>query len=192
LTQTAQAPNEFTTDEIRAAIESFDAATQLRLEKVAKIYAQGRGIEADDLLQDAVVKSLTGKRICPRTVSIPTFLANTMRSLASSALKTKRNSKLDNKVDVFDSEAIIENTDQSDPGPEECILEAESQDQVIRAMDKLFSDDPEAQLVLFGLCQDMTRDEIQKDCQLSDKEYATIRRRIRRKLNQHYPKGWKP
>jgi hypothetical protein len=58
------------------------------------------------------------------------------------------------------------------------------------ALVDMFKDDPEADLVLTGLLQDMSREEIQKDCNLTDTEYETIRRRMRRTINKHYPKGW--
>jgi RNA polymerase sigma-70 factor (ECF subfamily) len=188
LAVTDAVPKELLGDEIRAAIESFDSATHLRLEQAAARLADGRGIEADDLLHEAVVRSLKGDRVCPRDVPVAVFLFNVMKSLACSALKTKRRSKRDENTDVYDDGMGDENSDSQ--SAEDLVLGAEAADELINEMTELFAEDEDAQLVLMGLCQEMSPDEIQADCNLSKTDYNTIRRRIRRKLNDRYPKGW--
>jgi len=183
-------PIELSGDEIRAAIESFDSATLLRLERAAARLADGRGIEADDLLHDAVVKSLNGDRNCPRDVSVAVFLFNAMKSLANSALKKKQRSKQDEHTDVYDDGMGDENPDSHEQSAEDSVLSAEAARQLTEEMSEVFTEDEDAQLVLMGLCQEMSPDEIQADCNLSKTDYNTIRRRIRRKLNDRYPNGW--
>jgi DNA-directed RNA polymerase specialized sigma24 family protein len=184
---------DLTTAEIRAAIEAFDDATLLRLERVAKYYAQGCGIAADDLLQETVLKSLAGKRICPRHVPVPAFLCNAMRSLACAAHKKSQANPTEEALARSSEEEDLSGTIvSSDPGPEEQVLSKDDVNRFVNELDALFADDPDAQLVLAGLCQEMTREEIQADCELSDTAYETIRKRIRRKLDKHYPKGWLP
>jgi len=181
---------ELSGDELRAEFESFDSATHLRLEQAAARLADGRGIEADDLLHDAVVKSLNGDRVCPRGVPVAVFLFNVMKSLACSALKTKRRSQRDENTDVYDDGKGDENSASHSKSAEDLVLNAEAADQLINEMTEVFAEDEDAQLVLMGLCQEMSPDEIQADCNLSKTDYNTIRRRIRRKLNDRYPKGW--
>lgn len=180
------------TDEIRAAIESFDDAMMLRLEKASRYWAVGRGITADDLLQDAVERSLTGDRRCPRSVPVHTFLSNVMRSLASASRKSDA-VKLEKAVDMYEEEECSSSISKSPkPSPDELNMSADEVNKLACQLDDLFAGDEGAQLVLAGLLQEMTREEIQSECKLSDVEYETIRTRMRRKLDKRFPKGWRP
>ena len=190
LAATDAVPTALTRDELRAEIESFDSATQLRLERAAARLSDGRGIEADDLLHDAVVKSLNGDRVCPQEVPVAIFLYNVMKSLASSALKKKRRSKPDENSDVSNDGMKESNPDSHQESAEDTVLSTEAANLLINDMIDLFAEDDDAQLVLMGLCQEMTREEIMADCNLSNTDYNSVRRRIRRKLNEEYPKGW--
>ena len=178
--------------ELRDAIDALDDAALLRLREAARFLTQGRGIGHEDLFHDAVLHCLTADRTCPRDVPIHTFLFQTMRSLASSALKAKRraNANIDESVNPSDERAPT----AGDPTPdaEAYLMSKQVVTAIVNQLDELFADDPEAQLVIEGLCQDMTRDEIQADCNFSDIAYNTIRKRIRRKFNQRFPKGWQP
>ena len=183
---------DLTAEEVRAAIEAFDDAMLVRLKRVAGYYAQGRGVSPDDLLQEAVLKALDGERICPRKVPVASFLCGAMKSLASAAYKKLKAAPEQEPVTAeAEGGARNERLATTDPGPEEQLLSKDEANKMVNALDALFADDQEAQLVIAGLCQDMTREEIQAECQLSDTAYETIRRRIRRAIDRQYPKGWK-
>lgn len=68
--------------EITALIGSFGAADWIRLRKIARYYSFGGMIESDDLLQEALRRTIEGGRACPGDVPPITFLAGVMRSIA--------------------------------------------------------------------------------------------------------------
>ncbi|MBK9131259.1 MAG: sigma-70 family RNA polymerase sigma factor [Gammaproteobacteria bacterium] len=181
---------ELTPAEIKEAIEAFDTATVLRLGKAAGYFSRGLDMEANDLLHEAVLRSLTEDRTCPRQVPVATFLWNTMRSIRSAALKERRLNPVES-VDPTSQDNVIIEAEHPDPSPEDHFINADAVNRLIREMESLFEDDEDAQLLLVGLFQGMTRKEIQTECNLSDTQYDTIRKRIRRKLDERYPEGWK-
>jgi RNA polymerase sigma-70 factor (ECF subfamily) len=121
------------------------------------------------------------------------FLANVMRSLASATRKSRR-TNVERPTDLSPDEGsgeVTTDAESPNPNPQKCVESEDAIEQFVGDMEQVFADDPEAQLVLIGLLQDMSREEIQADCELSDTVYETIRRRIRRRLDKRYPEGWK-
>jgi DNA-directed RNA polymerase specialized sigma24 family protein len=85
-------PHPKTFQELGAAVEKLSAADLLRLRSAARALVAGmgekrRGETWEDLLQEAVVRSLAGSRKWPTEVDVKTFLIGTMRSIVSSWVK---------------------------------------------------------------------------------------------------------
>jgi DNA-directed RNA polymerase specialized sigma24 family protein len=85
-------PQPKTVQELNAAVERLSAADLLRLRSAARFLVAGmgekrRGETWEDLLQEAVLRSLTGARKWPADVDVRTFLIGTMRSIVSSWIK---------------------------------------------------------------------------------------------------------
>ena len=179
--------------EFKAAVEAFSNGTLLRLQRASVFFGRLGRTDPDDLLQDAYFRGLNGERQCPRDVSVITFLRNTMRSLAHAARKSRRQNlevatNFQSAADGNDTSATEFVSDG--PTPEELAIEQSAVNNLMSEMEQLFADDPDAQLVLVGLCEELTRQEILVECELTGTQYATIRTRIRRTLEKHYPKGW--
>jgi RNA polymerase sigma-70 factor (ECF subfamily) len=183
-------PDVLTPDELHAAIGSLSDLDYVAVEKATVYWSTGRAISADDLLLKAMTNSLSGARKCPRDLPVKEFLIGAMRSLASSSYKGSKRDPLIIGRAVEDQEEEVSLAHGTAASSEDILIAEERQAAMRTALVSLFKDDPEADLVLTGLLQDMSREEIQKDCNLTDTEYETIRRRIRRAINKHYPKGW--
>ena len=69
-------------DEVESAIIAFTPDELLRLRKVSRYYASLYTLEADDLLQEGIVRALDGSRKCPANISVVRFLAEAMSSIA--------------------------------------------------------------------------------------------------------------
>ncbi len=80
-------PSARTRAEIDCAVRELTAAQWTRLRQIAGLYAVGRPIEAEDLLQEAFRRALDGERKCPVTVDVVRFIAEAMRSIADGELK---------------------------------------------------------------------------------------------------------
>lgn len=68
----------------RKALGALPAADLIRLSKIAQMRSYGLGAyEAEDLLSEAVLRVLDGRRRWPLAVPLVAFLAQVMRSIAS-------------------------------------------------------------------------------------------------------------
>ena len=141
----------------------------LRLKTLARWYARGLppDVSWEDLLQESVTRILLGKRAVPEGVAVVAFVAGVMRSLRSEHWQRIR------KTTPHGSELI-------DPaaGPERALIAQ----QELAAIQGLFADDAVALTILEGLAGGLTADEIRDAAQLSDTDYASARRRMRRIL----------
>lgn len=187
-----------TEDEMRQAVTALSDVELLKLERAAVWLTSRRSISPDDLLQEAICRSLEGTRRCPREVRFVAFLINAMRSILSSHQKASAGDPIELSTSIS---ALSEGDDEIDPlasirdnapTPEQQLLAEDEANQMKAALHRLFDNDPEAELVLLDIFAGLSAEETRTDLQLDETEYATIRRRIRRRINQHYPEGWKP
>jgi RNA polymerase sigma-70 factor (ECF subfamily) len=182
---------------MRQAIAALSDVDLLKLERAAVWLTSRRSMSPDDLLQEAICRSLEGARRCPRGVRLVAFVTNAMRSILSSHQKATLVDPIELAAPVS---AISEGEDEFDPlanirdsapNPEQQLLAEDEANQIKAALHRLFDDDPEAELVLLDIFAGLTAEETRADLQLGETEYATIRRRIRRRINLRYPEGWK-
>ncbi|WP_233997759.1 hypothetical protein, partial [Erythrobacter sp. HI0077] len=59
-----------TTQEVQDALAALTAADFLRLERAAVIYAVGIGVEARDVVNEAIRRALDGTRKCPKDLPL--------------------------------------------------------------------------------------------------------------------------
>jgi DNA-directed RNA polymerase specialized sigma24 family protein len=181
-------------DEIAAAIRFLTPADLARLKMVARKYAFGRPIEPDDLLQEAYLRALSS-RACPAHVDIVKFLAEAMRSIAHGEAE-----KVEHKA------TFVPVTTTGGPDDEACAVpdEADAEMQMIAAeraercvaahatIVALFDDDPIAKLVLEGMMDELTAEDVHELTGLDRAAYDSKRKLIRRRIDKHYPEGLEP
>lgn len=143
----------------------------LRLKTLARWYA--RGLPADvtweDLLQEALTRIIVGKRQVPDGVAIVAFVAGVMRSLRSEHWqRVERTTGRGRSVRLVDVA----------PGPDRALMAQQELAQVR----KLFAEDTAALGILEGLARGLTAEEIRHTLGLSDTDYASVRKRMRRAL----------
>jgi hypothetical protein len=187
------APGEFATDlEVEGAIRALTDAEALRLRKVADYRARaliglGLGICGDDLLQDAIARTLDGDRRWRKTVTFPKHLIETMRSLANHA------------PDELKGSSIVTATAEDQSGYldgiplRSCFPNGERVTAATEQLERIevrFADDDEVGLVIQGLASGMTGPEIQADLDITEKQYETIMTRLRRGVDRK--EGWCP
>ena len=179
------------TDEVREAITALTTADLIRLKRVGALYAVGVGVEGPEVLNEAVRRALDGTRNCPRDVPMPVFLVNVMRSMASSErTKAKEEPIMESMSSTLDAGPAVLELPSERRNVEEMRLAREDAEGRLRALEELFLDDDDAQLVLMGHIDEMSADEIRALGGWDEQAYATIRRRIRRKIAARYPQGW--
>jgi RNA polymerase sigma-70 factor (ECF subfamily) len=179
-------------DEIASAIRSLTAADWARLKKVARYYAAGRPIEAEDLLQEALTRAVD-TRNCPAHVDVAKFLAEAMRSIAHGETEKAANRLV--LIPIPNAgEQSAEVLDVPDPTPsaEVRLISQEDAARIRGALLALFDDDPQARDIVEGTMEEMTADELRVLTGLDQTAYDTKRRLIRRRIDKAFPQGWRP
>ncbi|MDP1644420.1 MAG: hypothetical protein Q8L71_02810 [Thiobacillus sp.] len=179
--------------EMTVAIESLCDADMLKLRKIAARYAFGRPFSFDELLQEAFCRVIDGARNCPRDVSLVKFLANVMRSITSSWVKESRTQPVHLAVESNEDPDLdpMLNSADTTRTPAEVVADHQEALKIANEVMALFDDDPQAQLVLEGNMGELTAEEIRELLEIDKTAYATIKKRIRRRIDQHYPDGRK-
>jgi DNA-directed RNA polymerase specialized sigma24 family protein len=155
----------------------------LRLKSLARWYARGLppDLTWEDLLQESLTRILVGKRSVPEGIPIVAFIAGVMRSIRSErwqqierrAPQGQRRALGRSKT----SESQVQLMDAV-PGPDQALV-AQQEFAKIR---QLFAHDAVSLDILDCLGQGLTADEIRRALSLSDTDYASARKRMRRAL----------
>lgn len=164
------------TDEIHDAISELSDADWHRLRRVADTYAWSRAIEAKDLLHEVFVRALDGRRNCPRNVDVVRFLAEAMRSIASSEEKARQRQP--------EMDAETEPEDEQQPTVEDTCVEVQRRSTIVA----MFEDDDVAQVLVEGIMEGMEGEDLRALTELNKTEFNSKRRKIRRRINNHLKK----
>lgn len=163
---------------VARALARLPAADWLRLNALARLWARGLpdGFGWSDLLHEALLRALDGSRQWPAGVAFPKFLSGVMRSLRADFWRRQRR----------EADVILRPEDAPDPAAAVC--PAGSQERVLAAVQamaeihRLFADDQTALRIIAGLGNGLSAVEIRQANGLSDVQYDSARRRMRRAL----------
>lgn len=153
----------------------------LRLKAVARVLA--RGLEPDifwgDLLQEAFARVLNGSRRQPEGVPFDVFMTGVMKSLRAEYWRRRRRnpSRVAAAAAGSEDDADSEAPDPA-PNPERAVLAQKALKEVM----KLFAADREASLVIKGLADGLSAEDICNTYGLTRTEYDSARKRMRRVL----------
>lgn len=172
-------------EEVVQALQSLSKADLLRLKQLAKLRCVGLHVmDWEDLLNEAITRILAGSRRWPRQVPFLAFMAQTFRSIASEEWRRLELANTTSESDLGDSHdsRALESAalDPIHPGREVLARKA------LEEIEALFQGDPSAMAILQGFAQGYTPDEIMGQNGFSSTQYATLQRRIRRKLSKHF------
>jgi len=174
--------------EVEEAIASISDAGWHRLHRVARLYSRGV-LDRDDLLHEALLRTLDGRRTCPRDVDIVRALAEAIRSLASSSFKSADRHPELHIVEEVDCEEE-NNTDCPSASIEQNLISDQEADKIRSAILLLFKDDETAQIIVEGDMDGMSRAELCELTGLHGQDYDSKRRLIRRRIDRAFPEGW--
>ncbi|HEX4050787.1 MAG TPA: hypothetical protein VHY19_07930 [Steroidobacteraceae bacterium] len=155
----------------------------LRLKTLARLYARGlpSDVSWEDLLQEALTRVLVGSRRQPAGVTMVAFLAGVMRSLKAEHWRRVLNGpgrpdtlRIDDQTAGPRATALTDPT----PGPERSLIAR----QEVMAIERLFAGDPVALKIITGLGEGLSAEQIRQAAGLSETDYGSARRRMRRVL----------
>jgi RNA polymerase sigma-70 factor (ECF subfamily) len=158
----ASAPKSAEAKRLLSALTAGDKAAVM---KVARLHAWKTPYDHEDLIQEAFVRVLDGRRDWPLDVHPAVFLAGVIRSIAWE----------------WRSDSSQEDADIGDEGHEE--RRSMAKIDAMKVLD-LFNDDPVAQKLVAGLMEGARGEELQAASGLDKTEYESKRRKIRRRIEK--------
>ncbi len=166
--------------DVAAALGGLSNAELLRLNALARLWTRGMPgtLRWADVLQEAIARALDGSRKWPPGVPILAFLSGVMRSICDDHWRQQAREArvIVRSADAADVRA--EEVNAANPDPERVIAAA----QALSDIYELFVGDNVALIVITGLADGLTAAEICETYGLSEREYDTTRKRMRRAL----------
>jgi hypothetical protein len=171
-------------EEASDAIRNLSSVDHVKLMLIARFFIRSRhisSVEAEDLLHDAIVKTMDGQRRWKKGISIIKHLDRTMES---------------DSGHIADHESKFKEIPYSENEDEPHNLFADNSDHIdaIIEIDKIFSffkNDAVAFKLLALRLQGLLASDIQHIMRIGKTQYETITKRIRRKFLQLIPFGGK-
>lgn len=175
-----------TPQEARDAIEGLQVADYTKLMLVAKSFAKARlrgsVVEPEDLVQDAITKTLDGRRKWNRDVDIIKHLDRVMES--DSGHEADKRVARDLRL-LPEDEATELAAEQ--PRPEARLMAIDELEGVLG----LFGDDQPALDLLRLKGNGLDASEIQRELGIGKTQYDTVTKRIRRRIAKYIASGGK-
>jgi DNA-directed RNA polymerase specialized sigma24 family protein len=176
--------------EVAQALTDMSTADLLRLKQSAKLRSFGlTAVDWEDLISEAISRTLAGSRRWPRSIPFVAFLMQTVRSVASEEWRRLQKEQVTTESQLMagDMETPIAISDLAitliHPEREAIARHA------LKEIEMLFNADSEALEVLHGLAKGMTPSEVQSEANLTPIQYASAQKRIRRCLARNFLTG---
>lgn len=165
-------------------MEQLSPADSARLAQLARLRSLGAvGLEWQDLLHEAFIRVLDGRRRWPRDVPFVAFMAQSMRSIAS---ETRQADMVEfgtlKEHESLDDHGITRMLDRTDITPEREMAGR----QMLLEIEELFAEDVLGLAVLEALARGDSAGEVQAQLGLDATTYASTLRRIRRRLTNYF------
>ncbi len=168
-----------------AALQDLEPAALLRLRNKSAYRAAGTGMAGDDLLHEAIRRTLEEDgRNCPADVTVPVWLDNAMRSIASS--DREKFARERPAGDGHDEASPVGRHAADNPSPADTALDRITLERVIERIQDIFADDPQALAVVIGDMEGWSASEIREMEPMDEKEYAAARKRVRRAIERDF------
>ena len=160
--------------QVKSAIATIDIGQGSRLARCASYRAFTADIDADDLLQEAIVRALT-TRSCPATIAIEHFLMGVMRSIASKVIESRERA----------DEALLEYSrayPSTSLTPDERLAHNERADTCRRSIEMVVAGSPATEAVIDGIDHGLCGKALADFAGVDQIELATVRRKIKRRV----------
>ena len=181
-----------TVEQFQQAFAGLNKIERVGLSQLAKRLASGAsGFSCgEDLLSEAVVRTLNGRRNWPLDVPVEAFVANAMRSIVYDERESKDMSARDFDFDLAERNSTSADAWQAPPPtPEELALARERHELGRAAIDharRTLQSDTEALNVLEGIAADLTAKELREAFGTDLVAFRAARERVR-----YWLRDWK-
>ncbi|MCP9221923.1 hypothetical protein MKP08_04070 [Erythrobacter sp. LQ02-29] len=163
-----------TKPQVRAAIATIDFRANSKLMRMARFRALTAGIDAEDILQEAILRTLTSRR-CPAGLKMEYFLMGVMRSIASAIIAKRYR---DEAWYCNELHMVV-----SPLAPDEACEIAERSDAWRKALDDVVAGSPEIERVVDGIDQGLCGSALAEFANTDRARLASLRKAIKRRVN---------
>lgn len=163
-----------TSAQVRSALATINFKPGSRLARCAAYRAFTASLDADDLVQEALLRAIT-TRSCPAHIAIEHFLMGIMRSIASKAIEKRERA----------DEAMIEYGraySNAPLSPEESFARDESADMCRRSIERVVAGSLITERVLDGIERGLCGKALADFAGVDQVKLATVRRKIKRRV----------
>jgi DNA-directed RNA polymerase specialized sigma24 family protein len=183
----SEPPKHLLRAEVDAALVRLiqDAAQMARVQKIARALSSGLpAVQAEDLLNHAMMLALAERRKWPRDVTTIVFLKNVMRSIASSARKKPNHVLAEDLGAQFDDESEVESSPLAEGvSPEADPARVVAAESVLASVQKAVKGDEELELYVEAMADGLTGMAIAEELGWDGKKYDAARKRLGRRLS---------
>lgn len=173
--------------EIRDSLDSLTKADLARLDLAARGFSSLCGLDADDLLHEALSRALEGRRTCKRGTPIIPFICGVMESLASQEIEARKSGNRPVTL-LRNGEPVLPDAPALTPTPEQSAISAIDDRPVLAAIAAGAEGDEQLQLLIEGIYDGMRGVNLQELLGVDAKGLATLYKRLSRLLNRSKPK----
>jgi RNA polymerase sigma-70 factor (ECF subfamily) len=167
--------------DIGHALRALSDEDLVRLKALARLWSRGLpgGLGWVDVLNEAIVRTLDGSRHWPPGVPLLAFLSGVMRSICDDHWRRVRQEAgwLVQPQDVPHAGPSAGDA-EAPPDPERVLAAA----QALASVNQLFASDAAALKIIAGLAEGLTAREICRLYDLTERDYDSARKRMRRTL----------
>ena len=169
-------------EEVHDAIQHLQKSDFAKLMLIARSFTKKRRLngayaEPEDLLQEAIAKTLDGRRRWSREVSIIRHLDRVMESDSGHFAERRELEAKRGRDHMYDPDLHPESA-SLEPSPEDRVRDRDALDNVLAS----FAGDEESLQLIRLKGDDLLASEIRRELGMSKTEYDTVTKRIRRRL----------
>lgn len=187
-----------TLEQIERAIEGLSDVEWIRLRKTASGYLWGTRLgDPDDLINETVGLLIDGKRAWNVGMAFVPWMDSAMRSVANNLRTLKRQPEVVLAADLVGGgedppEDTLDILCEDGETPLDALLTQEARalaEKDLARIEERFKDDQEVGWILMGLDEGMGASDIQAMGDMTQTQYETARKRLRRERERLFPGG---
>lgn len=186
-----------TLEQIEQAVEGLSDVEWIRLRKMASGHLWGTRLgDPDALINETIELLIVGKRTWNVGMAFVPWMGSAMRSVANNLRTLKRQPEVALAADLVGgddpSEEAIDILGEDGETPLDALLTQEARVLAAKGLARIeehFKDDQEVGWILMGLAEGMGASDIQAMGDMTQTQYETARKRLRRERERLFPGG---
>ena len=179
-------------EEFGAAYRDVSRDDRKKLIVTAKRLCGGTTLQPSELFNEAICRTLLGKRVCGRDLNIVAYLVGVMQSLVSHERDKQKRSVSTGDAEEVDAHMRARLGEKPRSGSaEDAIIDAQERARIIGEVFEMFRDQPEELAVLEALRDGLAGNALRERTGLNQGDLDYAKKRIRKALSLRYPKGWR-